>query len=117
MPKNTLQAAKSVTKGVISYLKKKHQLNLLPQVAREALKMTRSYSDPNTAVVQSAVSLSPEQVAQLKDILEQKCHRPLTLEVSTNPDLIAGLRIKIGDQLIDQTVAAQINQLRNKLSL
>jgi F-type H+-transporting ATPase subunit delta len=117
MPETITLQAKSVTKGVISYLKKSNRLNLLSQVARETARLSKANVDPNTAYISSAVALTPAQLDTLKSSLETLYKHPLNLVTSIDANLIAGLTVKVGDQLIDQSLASNINELGKKLIL
>ena len=112
----TLQA-KSITSGVISYLKKSNRLNLLPQVARETARLSKSQADPNTAFITSAVALTPKQLDSLKLSLETLFKHSLNVVTAIDNNLIAGFSVKVGDQLIDQSLASNINELGKKLRL
>jgi F-type H+-transporting ATPase subunit delta len=103
--------ANHITSGVVSYLKKTNQLHLLPQIARETQKLTHHQLDPNSAIIESAISLSETQLADLKVNLEGLFGRELKLVPVLAPQVIAGLRIKVGDQIIDQSLNNRINQL------
>lgn len=116
MLQSTFQA-KRVSQGVISYLKKQQQLHLLPQVAKETLQASRSHTDPNIAHVIAAIPLSDTEQATLKSNLDQLFSRPLNLDLITDPSIIGGLIIKVGDQVIDQSLNHQINQLTDEFKL
>jgi F-type H+-transporting ATPase subunit delta len=113
----TTIGAKHVTRGLLSYLRKSNQLNLLPQVAREALKVSRGRLDPNTAFIESPVALSDTQTGDLTKALSAKFGRPLTVISKVNPNLIGGLLIKVGDRVIDQSLNEKINQLSQRINL
>lgn len=109
--------AKHVTQGVISYLKKQKQLHLLPQVAKETFKASRAHLDPNIAHVISAVPVPDNSQAEIKTNLEKLFNRSLTLDYTVDNTLIGGLVIKVGDQVIDQSLSYQINQLKTQVKL
>lgn len=114
--KNTL-TAKHVTSGVVSFLKKTNQSHLLPQVAKEVAKRSHAQLDPNTAIIESPVLLTPIQLNSLKHQLSAIFNRDLEIDNRANPQLIAGLLIKVGDHVIDQSINARINQLAKNFNL
>jgi F-type H+-transporting ATPase subunit delta len=115
-PKTTVNA-KRVTRGVLSYLTRSNQLNLLPQVAREALRLSRTKTDPSTAQVDTAIALNDQEQITLKTALSSLFGRPLNLVSTVNPDLIGGLRIRVGDQVIDQSFSYQIDKIGQKINI
>lgn len=68
------------------------------------------------AVVQTAKPLSAAQSAQLADRLESAYGRKIVVSQIVEPDLVAGLRITIGDDVIDGTVRARLDDLRLRLA-
>lgn len=67
------------------------------------------------AVVQSAQPLSPQQTERLSGILERIYGSAPQLSVELVPDLIGGLRIRIGDDLYDANVLARLAKARSHL--
>lgn len=67
------------------------------------------------AVVESAKPLSPQQTERLSGILERIYGSALQLSVELVPDLIGGLRIRIGDDLYDANVLARLAKARSHL--
>jgi len=113
----TTFTAKRLTRGFISFLNKNDQLSLLPQIAQETSRQSRTTLDPNLAQVESAVNLTPEQQQALSLSLNHLFGRNLSISFRVDPQLIAGLKIKVADQVIDQSLFMQINQLGLKLNL
>ena len=63
----------------------------------------------------SAFELSPAQVRELVQRLEKKTGRKVKTTVQINKDLIAGVRIVLGDQVIDGSARAQLGALETAL--
>lgn len=108
--------ASQVTKGLIEYLKKTGQLQILPQLVKETLRKTQTEKDPSRALVTSAIALDENEIAELKTVLSAQAGLDVTIENKVDPDIIAGLRIKIGDKLIDNTMKQKLLNLSEKLS-
>ena len=75
---------------------------------------TRRYNaDHNiaTAVVTSAVALSDEQMAALKDKLEK-----ISLPQKKDPTVLAGLRVELEGKQLDGTVKSRLDGLSRKLN-
>ena len=91
------------------------RLGLLPEirVQFEALKNERE--GVLEAGVDSAFELSPAQVADLVQRLEKKTGRKVKVKVQVDKELIAGVRITLGDKVIDGSARAQLGALETAL--
>ena len=67
------------------------------------------------ADVQSAFELSPAQVTELVQRLEKKTGRKVKAKVQIDKELIAGVRIVLGDKVIDGSARAQLGALEAAL--
>ena len=69
------------------------------------------------AHVASAVELKSEQKAMIEQrLLETTEYVEFEMEYSTDPSLIGGLVIRIGDRVVDSSIKTQINELHRSLS-
>jgi F-type H+-transporting ATPase subunit delta len=67
------------------------------------------------AEIHTAFELDPAQVADLVTRLEKKTGRKVSARVSVDKSLIGGVRIVIGDQVIDGSARAQLAALETAL--
>jgi F-type H+-transporting ATPase subunit delta len=67
------------------------------------------------AEVHSAFELSDAQVAELVQRLEKKTGRKVRTKVQIDKDLIAGVRLVLGDKVIDGSARAQLGALETAL--
>lgn len=72
--------------------------------------------DKVVAVVTSPVALSDEQSARLNAALVRIYRRPVVVHVEVDPALQGGLLVKIGDEVIDGSVAGRIAEIRSQLA-
>lgn len=70
----------------------------------------------SVAHVRSAVALTAEQVDRLTATLTTIYSRPIALHVEVDPALGGGLSIKIGDEIIDGSIAGRLAALRRNLA-
>ena len=91
------------------------RLGLLPEIRRqfEALKSERE--GVLEAEVHSAFELTDAQVADLVQRLEKKTGRKVRAKIEIQKDLIAGVRIVLGDKVIDGSARAQLGALETAL--
>jgi F-type H+-transporting ATPase subunit b len=67
-----------------------------------------------TAHITAAESLTLEQQGLLARTLTAFADRHVNLEVNVAPDLVAGVRVRIGDIIVDSSIAGQMEELRDK---
>jgi F-type H+-transporting ATPase subunit delta len=72
--------------------------------------------DRQLATVESASALSPATQTELQASLSKKYGRPLTLNFSVNPELLGGIRVKVGSDVWDGSVKARLKALSDSLS-
>ena len=67
------------------------------------------------AVIESATPLNRSVGDQIVENLRARYGEDLTTEFRTNPELLGGLRIKIGNDVWDGSVKNRLNQLQQQL--
>jgi F-type H+-transporting ATPase subunit delta len=67
------------------------------------------------AHVESAFPLSDAQMAEIVKTLEAKVGKKVSATASVNGDLIGGVSIKIGDEVMDTSVRGKLAQLSKSL--
>ena len=72
--------------------------------------------EKRTATVESVAQLSTETRDQLRRDLQKKYGEDLTLDFFINPELIGGLRVKVGSHVWDGSVRAKLQALREKFA-
>jgi len=63
----------------------------------------------------SAVKLTEEAKNKLKDKLEMKLKKNVVLDLNINPEIIAGLVIKMGDNVIDLSLKHKLEDLSKSI--
>jgi len=64
-----------------------------------------------TVVAETARDLEPRQVQELMRTLSALIDHEVELDVRTDPDLIFGLRVRVGDTVINNSVAAKLDKI------
>jgi F-type H+-transporting ATPase subunit delta len=68
------------------------------------------------ATVHTARELTDSEQERLVAALSKQYDTDVQLHVVVDPDLVGGLRIQIGDDVIDGTVASRLDEARRKLA-
>lgn len=88
---------------------------VIPQIAEQFEQLKNKHEGKAIAQITSAFELSQEQVNDLIKSLEKKFSVSLEPEVKVDSALIGGVRVIVGDQVLDTSVQAQITRLHDKL--
>ena len=65
--------------------------------------------------MRTAVALSEEQERRLTETLTRMYGRQMSLQVELDPDLIGGLVVQVGGELIDGSVAGRLAAAQRQL--
>lgn len=105
-------AAKNFLRTVID----NGRLSALPEIAAQfrALKNTKSGSAD--AVVHSAFPIDGTALADMAETLEKRFGRKLNVSVKLEPALIGGVRVVVGDEVLDSSVKARLEQMKVALT-
>lgn len=106
----------AISRGFLKYLQKTGQLSLLPELARQHLRAAKTQTDPHTAQILTVVPLSAHQTKQLETILGNLFHHPITVHNQTQPNILGGLFIRIGDKVIDISLKNKLDTLYETLN-
>ena len=87
------------------------RLALLPQIRALYEDLRREHEGILEARIFSAFPLDNSQLEHLLARLEAKYRRKISAEVEVDPQLIGGVRIIIGDKVIDATVRGQLDAM------
>jgi F-type H+-transporting ATPase subunit delta len=91
------------------------RLELLPEIRAQFEALKNEREGVLEAEVHSAFELSEAQVAELAQRLERKTGRKVRTTLQVDKDLIAGVRIVLGDKVIDGSARAQLGALEAAL--
>ncbi len=69
-----------------------------------------------TAVVTTAVDLTEEQRTRLAGALQRIYSKPVLLQVVHDEDVIGGIRVQIGDEVVDGTVLRRLDEAKRHLA-
>ena len=91
------------------------RLELLPEIRAQFEALKNEREGVIEAQVQSAFELSDAQARDLVQRLEKKTGRKVKATIEIDKDLIAGVRVVLGDKVIDGSARAQLAALDTAL--
>lgn len=87
----------------------------LPAVLESIGAAIAARRDRAVARVTSAVDLNQEQRDRLRAALGRVYGRTMHLDIEVEPEVVGGLRIQIGDEVIDASVVSRLAEARRRL--
>ncbi|NRR32457.1 F0F1 ATP synthase subunit delta [Oxalobacteraceae bacterium] len=102
-------------KNFLAMLIENGRISLLPEIGTQFQLLKNSLEGAADAEITSAFELSAAQVSELVATLEKKFSRKLNPAVTVDPALIGGVRVVVGDEVLDTSVRARLQQMRAAL--
>lgn len=65
--------------------------------------------------VRTAIPLPEDQLQRLTDLLRGSLRLDPVLEISVEPSLLAGMIVRVGDEVYDSSVSTRVENIRNQL--
>jgi F-type H+-transporting ATPase subunit delta len=84
---------------------------------QHAASIVAAQAGMSVATVTSAVPIAPAQLARLEKGLAASYGRELRINQLVDPELLGGLRVQVGDEIIDGSVASKLSELRLQLAV
>jgi len=92
------------------------RLEALPEVAAQFRALVNRRSGSSDAVVHSAFAMDATALAEVGSALEKRFGRKLNLTVQLDQSLIGGIRVVVGDEVLDTSVKARLEQMKAALT-
>ncbi|MEO8858483.1 MAG: F0F1 ATP synthase subunit delta [Burkholderiaceae bacterium] len=92
------------------------RLQVLPEIANQFHALKNARSGSSDAVVYSAFPIDGAALDDLAVTLEERFKRRLNVSVEVDPDLIGGVRVVVGDEVLDTSVKARLEQMKIALT-
>ena len=99
----------------VRVLAQNDRLRLLPEIRQQFDVLRNEREGVVEAEVQSAFELSDAQLADIVQRLQKKTGRKVRAHVSLDRELIGGVKIVLGDKVIDGSARAQLAALEAAL--
>ncbi len=98
-------------KNFIQMLVENGRVSLLPEIGAQFHALKNAREGAADADITSAFPISEAQVADLVGSLEKKFGRKLNPSVTVDAALIGGVRVVVGDQVLDTSVRAKLQKM------
>ena len=92
------------------------RLSVLPEIAAQFRALKNAQSGSSDAVVYSAFPVEGAALADVSAMLEKRFGRKLNVSVELAPELIGGVRVVVGDEVLDASIKARLEQMKVALT-
>ena len=92
------------------------RLEALPEIAAQFRALKNARSGSSDAVVHSAFPVDGAALADLSAVPEKRFGRKLNVSVVLDASLIGGIRVVVGDEVLDTSVKARLEQMKTALT-
>lgn len=101
--------------GLLLLLVEKRREPLLDNIVQEFARYRDLHEGRVQATVTTARKLDSDLAEALQAALEKRTKRTVVLNERVNPDVLGGIRVKVGDSVLDGTVRRALQDLRRTL--
>jgi len=110
------ERASSLTASLVRLMVSRGRASELPAVARAVVETAAASRDKAVAEVRSAVPLDGETVTRLSAGLNAATGKSVEVKVIVDPSVIGGLVARVGDTVIDGSLARRVESARQAVS-
>lgn len=97
--------------NLIMLMAENGRLDVLPQVSELFEQLKSQHEGVLEANIVSAFALNGGQLRQLIVMLEKRFKREINAKVSVDPELIGGVKVEIGDEVLDTSVRGKLEAM------
>jgi F-type H+-transporting ATPase subunit delta len=92
------------------------RLAALPEISAQYGALVNGSSGVSDATIQSAFPIAGDALAEVVATLEKRFAKKLNATVEIVPELIGGIRVVVGDEVLDTSVKARLEQMKLALT-
>lgn len=104
------------TVSAVAFLVQSGRARQLTQIADTVVARASAARAQTVAEVRTAVELTDDQRRRLAQALSQAAGGEINLKVVIDPDIVGGIVVRIGDTVIDGSVARRLAEVRGQMT-
>ena len=91
------------------------RLSALPEIASQFRSLKNAAGGTTDAIVFSAFPMEEQALSDISAVLEKRFGRKLSIKVELDVSLIGGIRAVVGDEVLDTSIKARLEQMKMAL--
>ena len=111
-----LDGADDTVRNFLELLIEKHRMPALFRIRREYDSLWEEENKLLPVEVTSAIELDKETVEQIGDKIGERTGRKVQLESKVDPDILGGIVVRVGDRILDASIANRLESLRKQVA-
>ena len=102
-------------RNFVQLLISRNELKLLPEVIEALNNRIRGGAAPKEAEITSAIALPTDDRADLERKLRATFGEDVAFKYKVDPAILGGLVVRVGDKVMDASVASKLNAMRERI--
>lgn len=107
--------ASPVAGNFMKLLADKERLGVLPEIEAHYADLLDAEKGVIRGELLTAVKLDASKQKEVKASLEKQAGKELILEFATDPEILGGVVLKVGDRVLDASIRAQLEMLKENI--
>ena len=101
---------------LLSDIMENNNIFILSEIGKYFEYLVETDSNSITMTISTASKLSDEEMAHIKTSVESQLNKKVDISTITDPKLIGGIKLRVGNTVIDNTISRRLNLLKNALT-
>ena len=114
--RKAIEGADETTLNFLELLIEKHRMPVLFRVRRAFEDLWQEHNKLLPVNVTSAVELDEGTVKQIGERISQQTGRKVELSADVQPDILGGIVVRVGNQVLDASVRNRLERLRKQVA-
>lgn len=113
--RRALANGNEVSKNAVGVLLQRRREQILGELATEFRALVQDKAGEAVAVVETARPLTTDDQTALREQMARLTGKRIVLDVRENPDLLGGVRVRVGNTLFDGSLLGELESLQQAL--
>jgi F-type H+-transporting ATPase subunit delta len=101
-----------IAKNLLRVVAANRRLFAVDQIIRGFNAMVAAHKGEVTAEVTVAEPLNDARTTEIRDALKQVTGKDVTIDVTVDPSIIGGLKVKVGSRMVDASLRTKLNSIK-----
>ena len=101
---------------LVSDILEHNNILILSDIAKHFEYLVETDSNLVNMTITSATELSAEEVAHIQSNIESQLNKKVDVRTETDKSLIGGVRLRVGNIVVDNTISRRLDMLKNTLT-